>query len=188
MFWSAILPFQITAVLWAIIIVAITYYAPKLGRKRVSTARLSITLAFLMFIPSCMVIETVVAPLRFGVFHYDSFEQVNDWRVERYLPEPATDITLEKPAHTNGFRAKFSIGKVALENWLDATWDQASGYAIDSREEAQKVASSPDFDDLGWPPLADAVRYEGPRKSNYAGFTIWFSESDEIAYEDAGYW
>ena len=145
-------------------------------------------LACLMFVPSCMFVQTVAAPFRFGVFHYDNFAAVDDWRIERFLPASAMDITLEKPAHTNGFRAKYKISKTELEKWLDETWNQAREYAVDSREEAQEVVSVPHFEDLGWPTLADAVRYEGPRKDNYAGFTIWYSESEGIAYEDAGYW
>lgn len=188
MFWSAILPFQITVVLWAVIIIAVTYYAPKLGRKRVSTAWLSIALAFLMFIPSCMVIQTVAAPFRSGVFHYDSFAQLNDWRVERYLPEFATDITLEKPAHTNGFRAKFVIPKTALEEWFDESWEQGKGYSVFDRKEAQEISASPKFSELGWPELPDAEQYVGPCESDGGGYIIWYSETEGIAYEDAGYW
>jgi hypothetical protein len=33
---------------------------------------------------------------RFGVFEYTSFDDVNDFRVERYLPTAATDITIDK--------------------------------------------------------------------------------------------
>jgi hypothetical protein len=188
MLWSAEWPFQITAFMWAVIIVAATCYAPKFGKRRGSMALLMMLLGFLMFVPSCMFIQTIAAPFRFGIFHYDNFAEVNDWRVGRYLPDPARDITLEKPAHTNGFRAKFKISKAELENWFDESWARGQEISVDTREEAQKIVATEDFSDLGWPPLPDAVQYVGPIKSNGAGYIIWYSKSQGIAYEDAGYW
>jgi hypothetical protein len=188
MFWSAILPFQITVILWSVIIVAGTWYASKFGRKRVSIALLTMLLAFLMFVPSCMFIQTIAAPFRFGIFHYESFAEVNDWRVERYLPGPAKEIILEKPAHTNGFRAKFKISQTALEEWFDESWAKGQAYSAEPREQAQNISASDDFSDLGWPPLPDAIQYVGPIRDNGAGYIIWHSESLGIAYEDAGYW
>jgi hypothetical protein len=188
MFWSTILPFQITTALWAVIIAVVTYFAPKFGKKRFSIALSCIGLGFLLFIPSCAIIQTIAAPFRFGIFHYPNYAAINDWRVERYLPSLAADITLEKPKHTNGFRAKFKITKPELEGWFNESWNRGKAYSVISREESQDVSASPDFSDLGWPPLTDAIQYVGPTKGNGAGYIIWYSESQGVAYEDAGYW
>lgn len=97
MLWSMILPFQITACLWMAAIVCAGWFAPKFGYERARSVLLTMFLAMFLFVPSCASVKFLVDPFRFGIFHYSNFDSINDWRVERYFPEAATDITLEKP-------------------------------------------------------------------------------------------
>ena len=183
-----VLPFQITACASFVAIIAAWWFAHQWGYRRGRSVLGAIFLTALLFVPSCVSVKYLVDPFRFGMFHHSDFASVNDWRVERYLPDAATDIALEKPSHGNGFRAKFNISQTALDSWFNDSWAQGREYSIFSGEEAQDVMASPGFDDLGWPPLLDAVQYIGPTKGNGAGFTIWYSEANGIAYEEAGYW
>jgi hypothetical protein len=186
MLWSIILPFQITVGLWASVLVAIWFLAPSYGKRRVAYVLPALFLAFVLFIPSLKGVMNIVDNYRFGVFEHADFTSINDWRVEHYFPEAATNITLEKDR--GGFRARYSISNSDLEKWLDNIWHEWRDISHRTREKAQAIASTPQFDDLGWVLPKGAVKYEGPRKRNGAGFTIWYSESQGIAYEDAGYW
>jgi hypothetical protein len=186
MFWPAILPLQITATLWAASIVTVWFLAPRFGKKRAPYVTLAVFIAFALFIPSVKGVMDIVDGYRFGVFEYSDSASINDWRVERYFPDAATNITLEKDR--GGFRARYSISKVRLEKWLDHLWDEWRDLAHKTRERTQAVVETPQFDDLGWQLPKDAAKYSGPRKRNGAGFTIWYSEKDGIAYEDASYW
>ncbi len=108
------------------------------------------------------------------------------------MPETAKDITVEQ--RSQGFRAKFKIDKQKLNDWLDQYWERYGKHASEPRspvEEPQPIKPEEfefQFADLGWPPISDAVEYEGPRAANGAGFTIWYSESQGVAYQHAGYW
>jgi hypothetical protein len=138
--------------------------------------------------PSCVGVKYILDPFRFGVFQYPDFAAVDDWRVERYMPDAATEITMEKPAHGNGFRAKFQIAPDDFEAWFDRSWAEGKEYSVFTREEAQEVSDSPRFAELGWPEIQDAKLYVGPCEDDGGGYTIWYSESRGIAYEQAGYW
>jgi len=132
----------------------------------------------------------VIDARRFGVFEYAAFDQVADWRVERYLPQTATGITLEKKL--GGFRARFRIDETGLRSYVDASWHDFGDRSVVKRENISEVRGSEFprglFGDLGWPPLSDAKCYSGPIGGNGSGFEVWYSPSQKIAYERAGYW
>lgn len=193
MFWTLTTPVTVTVCGLIVCIVAATLLAPRFAVKRSKAFALSIVLGALAFIPSCMGINAAIAPFRFGVFQCDGYDDVNDWRVYRYLPQGATDITLEKPAHGNGFRAKFTMSQSELEAWIDKQWVLYGDQSEVSRAEANSLWGGFDrfmeeFSGFAEPLPTDAVQYGGPYAPNGAGFTIWYSPEQGVGYQRAGYW
>ncbi len=192
MLWSLVLPFKITFWMFVIILTVATSLAPRFRKSRKRIFTWGVCLAILLFIPSCSMIMRGLDHFRFGTFHYATIDEVNDFRIERYLPVTATEITVvESPS---GFTAKFRIDKDSLEQWQDTLWEKWGEYAVNPRHpevfdipESIMPALPSYFGELNWPPLKKASRYEGPRAENGAGYTIWFSESEGIAYQSAGY-
>lgn len=74
-------------------------------------------LCLICFLPLCGAIMRSMDAKRFGVFDYESFADVQDFRVERYLPPAATHITVDK--YAQGFRARFTISRSDLDSFLD---------------------------------------------------------------------
>ncbi len=72
--------------------------APLLKLRRANVFGTLVVIALLAFIPVMCAIGTIVDRYRFGIFTYASFGDVRDFRVERYLPPTATQITIEKTA------------------------------------------------------------------------------------------
>ena len=129
---------------------------------------------------------------RFGVFAYSTFAVVQDFRVERYLPPVATNITVDK--YAQGFRAKFTITQAELDAFMDDLWDKHGDQSTVARgERPARDSIDADFHshvygDLGWDHLANATEVFSPTAGNGAGFSIWFSAEKNIAYQHAGYW
>ena len=144
------------------------------------------------FIPSCTEIMKIIDAKRFGVFSYASFKDVSDFRVERYLPPDATQITLDK--YPQGFRARFTISKEQLDSYLDELWDRYGAYSAVKRgkmfsmDRMDLESHSQRFGDLSWAHLKDATEYFSPTAANGAGFSVWYRPTEGIAYERAGYW
>jgi hypothetical protein len=188
MLWPIELPFQITLALWLGAILVAGIFAPKWGVKRLKSVLLGFLIGILLFIPACVGVKYILDPFRFGMFQYPNFAAVHDWRVQRYLPDAASEITIEIPVHGNGFRAKFYITKPALETWFEQSWEEGAKYSIISRKEAQDFNEPQEFYDLGWQRMPGAVMYVGPMEDDGGGYYVWYSEEEGIAYEDAGYW
>ncbi len=192
MLWPIVLPVKITFYTLSGLLLVATTVAPLFRQERKVVFAWGALLGVLAFIPSCAGVMSVLDHYRFGVCTYPDSQSVNDSHVQHWLPEMATDITVDQsPA---GFRARFRIEKPALDKWFDRFWQQYGEHSAiprAPREESKPI--HPDelefyFGDLGWPPPSDAVAYEGPRTANGAGFTLWYSESQGVAYQDAGYW
>jgi len=192
MFWSLVLPVKITFWLLLVIVIVVTFLAPKFKKRRSSIFVLSTLLAGITFLPLNYVILRTLDQYRFGIFSYPDHDSVNDFRVQRYLPEPATDITIEKTQH--GYRAQFTISKPALENWNDARWKKVHGeQAAGEREKLESPNHVwPDFErtygDLGWQKPVDATWYIGAGLRSDTNFKVWFSETAGVAYQCVGYW
>ncbi|MGI9458251.1 MAG: hypothetical protein ACR2NU_16935 [Aeoliella sp.] len=192
MLWPFILPFKITLGVFSLLLATVTVLAPAFRWKRTHAVFGGTVIAMLAFIPSCSVITYGLDQYRFGVFSYADFDSVNDFRVERFLPEPATDITVKK--YAQGYQARFKIDKQSLDDWFDQHWDRYSEYSVTPREEiigARTLSANVfdrEFEGLGWSPPTNVIDYEGPSAANGAGFTLWYSESDGIAYQRGGYW
>lgn len=192
MLWPIILPCVITFGCLASMVVIVTVAAPVLKSKRGNTFLIATFIAGVTFVPSCMQIMAIVDAHRFGVFEYDSLRDVNDSRVERYLPPTATAITIDK--YPQGFRARYSIAEADLIAYLDGLWARDGDRSaikpgkISSTDVVDRETHKLWFGDLGWPPLDDATPHDGPTADNGAGFQIWYSREKGIAYERAGYW
>ena len=189
MFWPFILPIQLTTCIFVTIITIATIAAPYLHRRREQTFMTMFILGMFTYIPSCGLIMDVVDARRFGVFHYASFDNVNDPRVERYLPQAASDITLEKSY--SGFRARYRIAKPELDTYLTDFSSSNGKHSHVQDEEISKetpvdlASHNQRYGDLGWPYLNDLVDYSGKTRGN---MTVWHSTEAEIAYQEAGYW
>ena len=192
MLWPLILPIQITAVILLGLGLLTIACAPWLKLKRGAAFSWALLVASLLFIPSCAGIMTVLDSVRFGTFHHASFAEVDDFRVERYLPPAAADIRLRK--HMQGFDAKFRISESNLDRYLESLWDEYGDFSIISRREYEQAKQgttqpAPFLDNpQEWPPLTKPVEYKSPMAPNGAGFTIWYSKEDGVAYERASYW
>ncbi|WP_146410052.1 hypothetical protein [Allorhodopirellula heiligendammensis] len=129
---------------------------------------------------------------RFGVFEYQTFDEVDDFRVERYLPSVAQNITVNK--YAQGFRARFSISQEQLDAYMDGVWSKYGDRSVAKRGEMSAMELVDEkshelcYGDLRWPHLDDATEVYGPTASNGAGFSVWYSPSKRIAYQRASYW
>lgn len=191
MIWPIVLPFTITFWILVVIVVLVTAFAPALKWRRGKTFGIIFLLCCLAFIPSCVGIMAVVDAQRFGVFQYESYADLKDFRVERYLPTQARKITLEKFAA--GHRAKYSISKLELTEYLDDLWDRFGQHSAFSRDElddgANISANSYEriFGDLGWP-VFDALEFHSPVQGDGGGATYYFDPETDTEYHRAGYW
>lgn len=192
MFWPLVLPFQITISLLIALVVLSTALAPLVKWKRGRMFGISLAFGCLAFIPSCMGILAVVDSQRFGTFQFDSALEVNDFRVARFLPEKARNISLKKfPA---GHYARYSISKTDLLSYLDAVWDKYGKYSTVPRdrlhqgEPAFAQMIDHEFDGLEWPALENPIQFHSPVESDGGGATYYFDETSDTVYHRAGYW
>lgn len=196
MFWPLILPFKITFWAFVVQVVLLTLIAPAFRWRRDSMFVVASLLAFVAFIPSCTVVMHVVNAQRFGLFHYDSFADVQDFRIERFLPKKARDIGLYKNTDGNGYRAKYSISENDLKEYLDDLWSHyGDDAAIAEKRNAMgfgKPVSPRDcilvfkknFEELGWSQFESAVKYH----SVGGGSRYYLDAANGVVYQDAYYW
>ncbi|WP_148080025.1 hypothetical protein [Roseimaritima ulvae] len=188
MLWPIVLPSKITAC----VLLALVFVVTVVKWRRVPTFIGITLLSLIAFVPSCTGIMRILDADRFGVFEYASFDNVDDFRVERYLPPAATNITVDK--YAQGFRARFTISQSQLDAYLDDVWRKYGDRSVVSRGEMLAMETVDEqshqlyFGDLGWPYLDDANEVHGPTAGNGAGFTIWFSPSEGVAYQRGSYW
>jgi len=155
MLWSFVLPFEITLLTLALVVVAVTLLAPKFKVKRVKAFLLSSALAMVAFIPLCSGVLNCVNDSRFGYFEYESFSEVKDIRVEQYLPRRAEQISIYKEPHSNGYRARYSISEANLLAYIESLWGEYEKTTDGERLlELGSPASAEDiarvFGDLDW--------------------------------------
>jgi len=192
MLWPIVLPFKLTVVALCTLTLLATSVAAIRGRRIGRTFLFSAVGSLLAFVPCCVVISSVLDRYRFGTFQHSNFADVDDFRVERYLPPAARDITLNKQA--SRFRAKFRIERSELDDYLDEVWALYGDRSVATRGELTKSdPTDPEthrlhFGDLGWPMLPDAFEQHGPMAGNGAGFSIWYSPQTGIAYQSGYYW
>lgn len=174
------------------LIVISTLVARGMKRRPAPVFLLSSVFAFLAFIPSCAGIMSLLDARRFGLFHYAEYSEVQDFRVELYLPTAARDITVHKTAM--GHRAKYTITEQELRDWIDLQWDKYGDKSESEHTDSlgTKTVDPSEtvlhFEDLGWPPLQNAIPFETPRAANGAGASYYFEPATNTAYHRGGYW
>jgi hypothetical protein len=192
MLWPLVLPFQITSCILAVLIAAGTMITPvrKWGRPK-TFGVLTIT-SFVLFIPSCIGVTSIVDAYRFGTFQYAAYTELQDFRVERFVPEKARNITVSK--YATGHKAKYTISEQELSAYLDQLWEaHGKQSAIPRKDLKGQVVVAPqtiqaDFSGLDWPLLENAVEYHSPVEADGGGATYYFSRESSIVYHRAGYW
>lgn len=194
MLWPFVLPFQITIVLMIVLFIGVLW----VGERRQWQPRNRITAAIcvppLLFIPSCAATSYVVDYFRFGMFHYENFDAIDDFRIERYMPPAAADITVFKHYSGNGYRARFTITQQDFDAWHNDFWDRYGEYSnVDRPENDGKALSNPEdfqrwFGEFNWSLPDDSVQYQSPVAGNGAHYTIDYSPSQQIACLRSCYW
>ena len=189
MFWSAVLPLQITCGVLAVACAAGVSVAPRLGVRRRTAGLLAPAAAVPAFVPLCLGVGVVCDAVRFGELRYAAANEVAAPEVARWLPDAATDIHAHR--YAGGFEARYTIGKADLLAWLDAEWARWGDGAVETRippdwDRPESGASR--FRWADWTIPADAVFLDGPHARNAAGFGILYSPSEGRAYQEAGYW
>lgn len=190
MYWPIVLPFKITFWVLAAILGTAVLAAPYWKRSRARVFLWGFPMVLLAFVPSCSLLMAVIDKSRFGVFEYNIFADIQDKRVERYLPPLSRELTID--TNGQGFRARFQIEPDVLEDWFDQTWSQFGEYSAVKKTNPEIISISQEsfdseFSGLGWPRPSEATRYVGPVAGNGAGFTIWYDAESGIAYERANY-
>jgi hypothetical protein len=192
MLWPLVLPFRITLFVLLALALLATVLAPIVKWKRSKAFGNCLALSVLAFVPSCAVITRLVDAQRFGMFEYSEYSQVQDFRIERYLPPKARDITLNK--YAMGHRARYSITEQELMAYLDGCWVQAAGRSAIPREQLDEGKTVSEeffpsvFTELGWPPLDQAIRLHSPVQGDGGGASYFFDPGTNTAYHYAGYW
>ena len=189
MFASIVLPFQITVSIFAIlIVVALTLLIAK-KIKTLSLSRIATTL-IILFIPSCIGIQVVVDKFRYGKFQYESTTQMKDGYV--IPPSISTDIT---QYHYDGYEyLRFKCELNELIRWVESEYVKY-GIVIPKNGFIEKTVNidseiykhiSHKFDDIfkntNWKCPVPVTVINGPRSSRGGGYTIWYSNIDQIAY------
>ena len=193
MLWPLELSFKITFWSLVAIVVSATAIAPQFKWRRAKTVLISSTLAAIAFVPSCTGIMYLVDQTRFGYFEYMAFDEVKDFRVERYLPTAAKRIKIHK--HANGYRAQYKISDGDFHSYLDGLWQQYGQYSAVKRGEMSgegSPVSQEEFDlvfsDLDWKRPTGAIKYHSPSEADGGGATYYFDAGAGVAYQRTGYW
>ena len=194
MLWPLVLPSQITFALMIALIIGVLWFGKRRRWQPRNRIIAAICLPLLMFIPSFVATYWVVDYFRFGTFHYDDFGAIQDFRIERYMPPPATDITVFKHYGGNGYRARFTIGQQEFDAWHDHVWANYGEHSNVYRPaDDGTVASDPEdfqrwFGNFNWSLSSDSVKYQGPVAGNGAHYKIDYSPSEQVAYLRSCYW
>jgi hypothetical protein len=193
MFWSLELPVAITFVLMVALVLVIKLAAPKLGERRHWALLGGMVLSIALFVPSCTAVMYVVDRFRFGIFHYATVDEINDFKISSAIPNTATELTVHQAA--GGFRARFKVAKPALDQWFAEGWSKVANNSDVQNEFETAYESNVDvsefdshFEGLGWDAPAVAYKYEGPVYSNGAGFWLWYDAKRGVGYVRRGYW
>ncbi|WP_372725247.1 hypothetical protein [Novipirellula sp.] len=193
MLWPVILPFQITCGVMLFVVLAYTAfpYPPKLTRAKAFV--FGSAFGLIAFIPSCTGIMMAVDTVRFGDFHYDSYDDVPDFRSRRYLPEKATDIFMHK--HANGYFARYELPERDFRSYLDELWQEYGQYSAVERggfiDEGQVVDCKMfelRFGHIGWDCPAGSLVYYSPSEPDGGGATYYVDPNSNSITQRTGFW
>lgn len=192
MLWPLAIPVQITFCLLMVLISLLTLCAPWARWKRGRVFAVSALVGCFVFIPACTGIMSIVDARRFGVFQYATFADIDDVRVQRYLPTTARNITLEKIGH--GSSREVLHFESDLRAHLDEQWARSGKHSTIPRDKIGdgRIASAESlarlFGDLGWPIPESANEWHTPVGGNGAGATYYHDPTTGTAFHWAGYW
>ena len=194
MFWPFVLPLKITLAALAVIVAICTVIIPRRTKwKRYDVFSAATLLAIVAVVPSCTAITAALDLFRFGTFAYDSFDDIHDFRAQRYMPPAATNILMQ--TYSNGYRARYNISEDEFTAYLDDLWDRYGKYSRSARDEYNYGVNpvSPetfeqDFGGLNWPPLQNATLYHSPMEDDGGGATYYFDAEAGIVYQRNWYW
>lgn len=191
MLWPYVVPVKIA--FWSLLalVVLVTLLAPLVRWNRSKAFAISAVTALLAFIPLTGAIVQIMDASRFGRFEYATYDEVNDFRVERYLPPAAREIALLK--YAGGYRTRYSITEEELTEYLDGLWDtygQRSAVPRDDLGEGEPVSAETfEHEFRGeWPNVEGTIQYHSPIEADGGGATYYFDRASGIAYQRAGYW
>ncbi|NUM56158.1 MAG: hypothetical protein HUU46_21165 [Candidatus Hydrogenedentes bacterium] len=191
-FWPSMLPAKITLAILAGIVLTATIVAQRKRRKGTRVFAFGAFIAIVVFIPCCIVVQKFTDPYQLGVFVHQDYHDVRCDFARIFLPETATDITVDQ--QINRHVAKFVISKPQVEAWLDQQWATRGKQSIKPRASKNEHRElGPEWwveraRELGWQVPSDLVAYDGPFWQSGASATIFFSESEGFAYQVAYYW
>lgn len=193
MLWPLILPFKITFWVLTVAVIAVTALVPLKEWKRSRLFLISLGTAIAVSLPIFIGVTYVVDQFRFGDFEFETFDDINDFRAERYLPPSATRIRMQK--YANRYRARYLISDADFHTFLEHLWDEYGESSAVQREELSGDQTSVfydvlerEFSDLGWKPLKNAVQYHGPVEPDGGGTTYYFDSEAGVAYQRTCYW
>lgn len=128
-----------------------------------------------------------------GKHNFSTTDEIADPRIKPWLPPQATDITLF--SESGGHFARYKVAPKDFMAFVNKLWEDqkdTSAHERDSMSGEGKPAKQERmvrrFQTLGWDPLANAIIYYSPSKSNGAMTTYYYDREAGIAYHDRGYW
>lgn len=193
MFWPIELPFQITLALLAGLTLLFTVLAPRFKWKRMKTLRYALGISIFAFVPSCIVIMMAVDTQRFGVFVYESFAEIEDFRARRYLPPEARQITIQKFA--SGTRSRYTVDSEVFLAFIEGLWDTDGENSAIAREDLERWGPQDAeasflraFGDLGWEFPPEAVRFRSPVQPNGGGAEYFLQKSTGTVFQATAFW
>jgi len=194
MLWPFVLPLKLTLVVLAGMFLATLHVGKKRSWNAIPTFMLAVLAMPVLVIPVGFVVGSVVDCFRFGMFHYADFQEIHDFRIERYMPPVATNIDVYKHYSGNGYRARFRISQTDLDTWHQQFWDEhgefsvANQSSVDEREPVSEDDFRRWFGDFEWEQPSDLLTYTSPIAGNGAHYKIWYSPSQERAFLTSCYW
>ena len=111
MFWSSVLPFFITCAICPVALISVLIIFRK--RSLVKVALIGILSITILFIPCCVGIQIALDPFRFGVFRYDSGNQLQSGQTKGRIPASARNVIVD--LQPNGFTACYTINRNEIE-------------------------------------------------------------------------
>ena len=194
MFWPAVLPFEITSWLSLAFLVLAVIYAMRSKRTTWKVICVATGLALIGFIPSCIGVGLVLDNFRFGHFHHETFADVDDFRIERYLPTESHNIDLFKNHSGNGYRAKYEISHADLQAYIDAMWERWGEQSAISRSDLDRPNTKyselvlPEFAELEWSLNGEVEVFHSPVEGDGGGATYYHNANTGLTLQRAGYW
>ena len=127
-----------------------------------------------------------------GKHSFKTLSEIDDPRIEPWIPKQATEISLV--CNRGGHLARYKIQELQFLKFVDSLWGKSDASAHKRSEmsgEGEPVSSDEvarRFKRAGWAPLENATTYYGPSQSNGAITTYYFDREAGVVYHDRGYW